>query len=190
MTLPAFAAWRHVGARQGFEVVFFEATAAGIHMKGHTIAVEDGQPWMVGYEITLDDQWRTRTAEIYSTTAIGERRLIVEADGSGTWHVDRAPWPDLDGCLDIDLESSACTNSLPVHRMQLATAVDAEAPAAWVRVGDLGVQRLEQHYRRVGGVDGVEEYDYRAPQLNFESRLRYDDALLVLEYPGIATRVG
>ncbi|MGZ8611310.1 MAG: putative glycolipid-binding domain-containing protein [Actinomycetota bacterium] len=43
--------------------------------------------------------------------------MTLEADGEGRWRVDCAPRPDLDECRDIDLESSACTNTIPIHSL-------------------------------------------------------------------------
>jgi hypothetical protein len=93
---------------------------------------------------------------VRSTTPSGHHQVSLETDGAGAWRVDRAPRPDLDGCLDVDLESSACTNSFPVHRMQRARVTHSEAPAAWVRVRDLGDERLGQHYRRAEHIAGPE----------------------------------
>jgi uncharacterized protein len=53
--LPPTAASRHVDAREGFEVVFFRAGDDGYQLDGCTTAVEDGQAWVVRYEIVLDD---------------------------------------------------------------------------------------------------------------------------------------
>lgn len=39
---PAFAAWQHVDARQGFEVAFLRPAGSGWQVDGHTSAVEDG----------------------------------------------------------------------------------------------------------------------------------------------------
>ena len=36
----------------------------------------------------------------------------------------------LDGCIDVDLKSSCCTNTIPVHRLQLGVGQSADAPAA------------------------------------------------------------
>jgi hypothetical protein len=102
--------------------------------------------------------------------------------------VDGAAAPALDGCLDVDLESSACTNTLPVHRLALAVGEVAPAPAAYVRAVDLGVERLEQEYRRLDDEGSRSRYDYRAPDLAFGCRLVYDAAGFLLDYPGIATR--
>jgi hypothetical protein len=188
-SLPHNAAWQHRDARSGFEVVWFRAEESGYRFDGHTTAVEDGQPWAVHYLISLDENWITKTAQILGWSGTTRRQLRLESDGSGQWRVDGAPAPECDGCLDIDLESSACTNTIPVHRLGLAAGKSSEAPAACVRALDLRVDRLEQHYRHMDGDPFHQRYHYRAPAFGFEAQLLYDDAGLVLEYPGIASRV-
>src|SRR4051794_20435792 len=60
---PTSAAWSHQHARSGFEVVYLRAVEGGGHLlTGATTAVEDGQPWIVDYEIRIDIGWRTRSA--------------------------------------------------------------------------------------------------------------------------------
>jgi hypothetical protein len=144
----------------------------------------------VEYAIDLDGTGATRSARIRGRSAAGFSSALLEADGAGRWLVDGVPAPDLDGCLDVDLESSALTNALPVRRMGLAPGARAAAPAAYVRAAGLAVERLEQTYLRVP-VDGVRQrYDYAAPAFNFACRLLYDESGLVLDYPGIAVRAG
>jgi hypothetical protein len=57
-----------------------------------------------------------------------------------------------------------------------------------VRARDLGVERLEQEYLRVPDEEGHQRFDYAAPVFGFAARLVYDEAGLVLDYPGIALR--
>lgn len=185
---PATAAWRHQDAREGFEVAYFERRDDGWDVDGCTTAVEDGRTWTVTYRIRLDDTWTTRGAQVTGRSASGSRTTVLEADGKGRWLVDGEAAPHLDGCLDVDLESSAMTNTLPVHRLGLAVRARAAAPAAYVRALDLSVQRLEQDYLRVPDEGANQRYDYTAPAFEFACRLVYDDSLLVLRYPGIAVR--
>jgi hypothetical protein len=182
---PENAAWRHHDAREGFEVVFLHSREDGYRVEGHTAAVEAGEAWAVWYVIALDSGWVTRAAQVWGRSASGARELTLQADGAGGWRINGVAAPHLDGCPDVDLESSALTNAFPVHRLGLAIGQEADAPAVWVRAIDLTVERLEQHYVRVG--DG-ERYDYAAPGFGFESQLSYDEFGLVLDYPGIAAR--
>ena len=187
--LPPAAAWRHREARDGFEVVFLETGEAGHRLRGCTSAVEDGEPWVVRYEIALDGAWRTTAAHLGGRSPSGEHEVWLEVDGAGHWRVDGVAAPHLDGCLDVDLESSSCTNTLPIHRLRLAVGQGADAPAAYVRALDLDVERLEQRYARVEDDGARQRFDYAAPVFAYEGRLVYDADGLVVDYPGIAVRV-
>jgi hypothetical protein len=188
--LPVTAAWRHRGARAGFEVAYFQALDRECRIEGWTAAVEDGVTWAVEYSIDLDEAGATRGARIRGRSAAGFSSALLEADGAGHWLVDGGPAPHLDGCLDVDLESSALTNALPVRRMGLAPGDGAAAPAAYVRAVGLAVERLEQTYLRVSDEAARGTYDYAAPVFNFACRIAYDTSGLVLDYPGIAVRAG
>jgi uncharacterized protein len=187
-TPPVTAAWVHEEARSGFEVAFFEEDH-GLGIDGCTTAVEAGQSWIVSYRIMLDSSWRTRWAHVSSRSVSGGRTVELSADGSGHWSVDGMPAPELDGCLDVDLESSALTNAFPVHRMGLSVGSASEAPAAYVRALGLSVERLEQHYTRLPDDGPRQRYDYLSPAFDFRCELVYDESGFVLTYPGIARRV-
>lgn len=187
--VPASAAWQHVGARTGFEVAYFQGRDAR-RIEGWTTAIEDGRTWAVEYAIDVDATRATRSARIRGRSAAGFCSTLLEADGAGRWLIDGEPAPHLDGCLDVDLESSAMTNALPVRRMALPAGARATAPAAYVRAVGLSVERLEQAYVRAPGEAAQQRYDYTAPAFDFECRLVYDKSGLVLDYPGIAIRAG
>ena len=183
--LPAAAAWRHETTRDGFEVVYLDERADGITFTGEAALILDGAPLHAGYVVELDAAWRTRRAHVRARWPGGSLETLVETDGAGSWRVDGAPAPQLDGILDVDLEASAVTNALPVHRLELGIGVETPAPAAWVRAHDATVERLEQTYTRVD----AHRYDYAAVELGFRVQLVYDAAGLVMHYPEIARRV-
>jgi hypothetical protein len=184
------AAWRHVDARVGFEVLFLRREHDVVRLDGYSTAVQEGEAWGIRYTLTLDEEWVTRHARVVGQSAQGEQEIRLEGDGSGEWRVDGEPAPELSGCLDVDLEASACTNALPVRRLGLQIGERAEAPAAYVRAPILRVERLEQSYARLedDGDEGT-RYDYAAPAFAFRTILTYDQAGFVLDYPGIAVRV-
>ena len=184
--LPQSAAWRHEVSKDGFEVVFFAQGPDAVRIAGETTAVEEGEPFWVGYEIELDPAtWTTRRARVRGRSARGAHERLVEREDGGAWRIDGEPADFLEGVEDVDLEASAMTNAFPVRRTRLAPGVRTQAPAAYVRALDLSVERLEQTYARLG--DRRFEYDCR--RFDFTCELIYDDAGLVTTYPEIARRV-
>jgi hypothetical protein len=183
------ASWRHVGARDGFEALFVRGSADGVRCEGQVAAVEAGVAWAVSYGLLLDPEWRTRSAHVAFLTPTGRAASLLEADEHGRWRVDGVPAPRLDGCSDVDLEASVFTNALPVRRLRLAVGESADAPAAYVRVPELRVERLEQRYQRLHDDGPHTRYDYRAPAFRYGAILAYDESGLVVEYPGLAVRV-
>jgi uncharacterized protein len=187
--LPGFAAWRHVGTRDGFEVLFVRSDAEGRGLEGHATAVEDGTAWAVQYSILLDADWVTRRVRVTAHSSAGSREVRLESSGAGTWLVDGVRAPHLDGCVDVDLEASVFTNALPVRRLHLELGTAADVPAAFVRAPDLAVERLDQRYLRLDDEGGQQRYDYAAPRFDYTGTLGYDSSGLLLKYPGIAERV-
>ena len=116
--LPPTAAWRHHTARDGFESVFIQADGTGYEFVGTTAAVEAEDVWVVAYEITVDAAWHTVSARV-STRGPSGARAVELTVADGRWTIDGSPRPELDGCRDVDLESSAFTNMMPVHRLAL-----------------------------------------------------------------------
>ena len=186
---PAFAAWRHQDARDGFEVAFVHTDGGGWRVDGWTTAVEDGEAWVVEYSIGVAPGGTARSARVVGRSTAGEHELRLSGDGAGHWQINGVVTPALEGCLDVDLESSALTNAFPVHRLGLRLGERARAPAVYVRARDLAVERLEQRYVRLDDSEEHQQrYGYSAPRFGFECELLYDASGLVLAYPGIAVR--
>lgn len=187
--LPTYAAWRHHDTRDGFELVFPRREGEGIRFDGETTGLLDGAPWALRYELALGPDWSTERARVAGIIAAGRSEVVIERARRGSWRVDGDEAPHLDGCLDVDLEASSFTNAFPVHRLGLAVGEEAEAPAVWVRALGLGVERLEQRYRRLEDDGSGQRYAYTAPDLDFSVEIAYDEAGLVVDYPAIAVRV-
>ena len=167
-----FAAFRHHTSRDGFEVVFI----AGRRFEGHTRRSSRRAP----YARPLRDRPRRRAgARVAPRSATGPERSCSRATARATGASTATPAPELDGCLDVDLEASAVTNAFPVARGA------TDAPAAWVRASTSRWMRLEQTYERIG----ERTYDYNCPRFDFRAEIVYGEDGFVLEYPGIATRV-
>jgi uncharacterized protein len=171
----------------GLEVVFIRTTEQGTQFEGITSAALNGRSWRVDYLLTVDRQWLTRAAQITSRNDNVRRTLELDSPEEGNWRVDGRTVSELRGCLDVDLETSALTNALPIRRLGLRPGEAADAPAVYVRGPDLRVERLDQRYRRSPDSECL-DFHYEAPRFGFEATLSYDRDGLVRDYPGIARR--
>jgi hypothetical protein len=190
--LPSFATFVHAGARDGFEAVCFrapQATGDGYLLEGGTTAIEDGVPWSVHYRIEVDEQWRTTRVAAAGISPLGHHALVAERR-DGRWRVNGAERPDLDYCTDIDFETSVVTNTLAVHRLDLAATEPQDVPAAFVRADDLRVERVDQSYRCIGHTDAGVTFDYTSSTFDFACTLELDASGVVIDYPGIGRRHG
>ncbi|MBF6618908.1 MAG: putative glycolipid-binding domain-containing protein [Patulibacter sp.] len=186
--LPAVAGWQHVASRTGFEVLFYAPANDGHTLRGQTTAIEDGTAWAVGYRVDLDREWRTLRVEATTSTAAGEHRTELRRTPDDHWFVDGVLRPELTGCVDVDFESSAVTNTLPVHRLDFRRDEPRSAPAAFVRADDLRVERLGQEYALLDRNDDEIRFAYASSTFDVACTLIYDASGLIVDYPGIAER--
>lgn len=186
--LPPLATWQHIGVRTGYEVLFADARAGGYRLRGSTTALEGHTGWSVGYRIDLDHDWHTRHVVAVANTIAGERRVSIRRLPDGQWAVDGLLRPDLNGCVDVDFESSSVTNTVPVHRVEFVPGEAVTAPAAFVRADDLRVHRMEQRYTLTGSGPAGVRFAYESATFDVACDLTFDAAGLILDYPGIAVR--
>ena len=156
----------------------------GFELKGLILQTHEDTPYLVRYAIRVDQSWRTRDVQVELEDG-GRRILSVSADGAGHWSREDGRLNDLDGCLDVDLEWSPSTNTLPIRRLALAIAESRAVTAAWIRFPSLEVERLDQSYER------LDQHRYRYRSGRFTADLTVGDDGLVLQYGvnwrGVAT---
>jgi uncharacterized protein len=188
--LPRAVAWRHLTSRDGFETVFFERAEDGnIIVCGTCAAVEEGVAWSNVYRLMLDGSWRTLSASVDSHSATsGKRSVQLISAHDAEWIVNGELRPDLDGYVDVDLEASAFTNALPLHRLPLARGKVVDAPAVYIRATDLAVGTLQQTYKLLRADERGFRVEYESPAFDFKCELTYDRSGLVVDYPDIAHR--
>ncbi len=137
----------------------------------------------VRYALHCDTGWRTRAVRVRAAGAAGERGLELEADGRGRWSSGGRELEALRGLLDVDLQLTPATNTLPIRRLALALGQEAEVTAAWVRFPELDVVPLTQRYARVE----PELYRYASP--GFSAEIAVDELGLVTRYGALWERV-
>jgi hypothetical protein len=150
-------------------------TESGFQLSGLILQAHQDAPYVVRYAIELDEGWRTRAVQV-EVENDGQHRTRLVADGAGHWSQDGEKGPALDDCLDVDLEWSPSTNTLPIRRLGIALGETRTVSAAWVRLPSLEVERLDQFYER------VDERRYRYRSGLFTADLAVDEYGVVLQY--------
>lgn len=141
-------------------------------MTGQTTANEAAVLWSVGYDVTVDNAWKTLAVHANNVTVAGMHEVLLNREANDHWIINGEHRPDLDGCVDVDFESSAVTNTLPVHRIDFTVGTSVEVPAAFVRADDLRVERLEQHYTLLKHSSEQLLLYYESSTFNFSCELR------------------
>jgi hypothetical protein len=156
-------------------------------------------PYRLDYELETGPRFVTTRLHVTSRGEGWRRDLDLRRDASGAWTVDATEHGTVDlpspGCdaslledaLDCDLGLSPVTNMMPILRHGLVRAGGPIVLSmAWVAVPELSVRLDRQRYRHVRShVVGFEAVDG-----SFAAELTCDDDGVVVDYPGIARRLG
>jgi hypothetical protein len=98
---------------------------------------------------------------------------------NGRWIHNGTELPQFDDCIDIDLNFSPSTNTLPIRRLRLAVGASARVRAAWLRFPDFTLHVAEQSYRRIA----TDRYEYQNGK--FRSEISINSKGLVRDYPPV-----
>lgn len=128
---------------------------------------------LITYLIETDVNWRTRSVSIQEVLRGQTRSLNIEVRRS-RWFLGEKEIPALRGCIDVDLEASPVTNSLPINRLGKK---GKDLTAAWVRFPTLEVVPLRQSYERLG----PKRFRYRSAS-GFTAEIAVDSFGLIRRY--------
>jgi uncharacterized protein len=170
----------------GAEICSLDRAVNGWILHGTVLSMFDSHPAKSSYRVACDSSWRTREVHVSVEWPGFTRELVLVADGTGTWLQDGVPAPALNGCIDVDLEVSPSTNTLPIQREQLIEGQAIELVAAWVRFPALTVEPLVQRYTCLG----ARRYRYESGDGTFTSAIETDAHSLVTRYGAYWMRAG
>jgi uncharacterized protein len=107
-------------------------------------------------------------------------------DSHGEWSDHGSgPIDAVKDCLDVDLELSPITNTLPIKRLNLAVGQSEEIAVAWIRFPSLEIVHARQSYERLSD----RTYRYRSLASGFTAKIDVDENGLTVRYEGIWERV-
>ena len=144
----------------------------------------------VGYQLECDASWRFARLDIIVTSAAGRRALALSADGGGRWLADGRPLPAMAGCVDIDINCTPLTNTLPIRRLAWSPGTAHDLDVAYVSVPALDVRPVRQRYTLLARDGRRNETRFRYESGSFSADLRVDGDGYVIDYPGLWRRIG
>ncbi|MEO3429202.1 putative glycolipid-binding domain-containing protein [Pelagibius sp. CAU 1746] len=170
----------------GCEHLSLRGSTGETHALGMILRMRDERHFRCRYELETDDRWRVRRVSfaVNAGDETAPRRLLLESDGAGHWRVDGQEAPDLEGCLDVDIQVTPFTNTLPIRRLDLAEGDSADIRVVYLPVPELTPRPADQRYtclRKLGAQGGL--YRYEGLFRSFTADLPVDADGLVLDYP-------
>lgn len=204
--LPESLFWERHGTA-GAEHVLVDSRS-GLYARGTALAVGP-IAFTCRYELRTDPEWVTAHLDVTAEGAGWVRSIRLEL-AAGRWRATTAEQGDLDamlaaagnaggglpgieepdllyGAFDVDLAGSPLTNTLPIRRLELLkaeTGVSHRLSVARVLMPSLEVVQADQIYTPLG------DHRVRYASETVSAELTVDDECFVVDYPGVARRVG
>ena len=184
----------------GSEFARIEIAGDVLHATGVAIASEPAA-YRLDYTLETRERFVTNRIQLRAEGEGWHRTLDLRRSASGAWTAtgEADGLPDLgepgitesvDGALDCDLGLSPVTNSMPVLRHGQLEGGSHEFTVAWISVPDLRVHAERQRNTFVS-VDGdARVVRFESLDGTFTADIRFDADGLVVDYPGIARRIG
>ena len=177
-----WSAWD--GCATGMEHVDVRPADGGLAISGVVIAQDEETEFGLSYRLRLDALWRTKDVVLRTTAG---HVLHLESDGQGHWQENGKVRPDLQGCIDVDIQATPLTNTLPIRRLGLENGQGMDIRLCYITVPDLTVSPASQRYT---ALDAGSLYRFESLESGFTADLPVDEDGFVLDYPGLFKRLG
>jgi uncharacterized protein len=183
---PCALVWRRVLDNGSMEFANVAPSGSGFELTGTIVAVHEREPLEVKYRLECGPDWSTRAISIEQRRGFQRSTLSLAVDDAGAWSDSRTGRLDsLTGCLEVDLELTPITNTLPINRLKLAIGQREEIAVAWIRFPSLEIIHARQSYERLSD----RTYRYRSLGSGFTADIDVDEIGLTIRYEGIWERV-
>lgn len=170
--------WRRLDD-SGHEFARLFRDGATWRLSGTAVFTHETKPCCLGYEVVCDSGWRTMSGRVSGWVENEVVDVDIVAQGDGRWFINRRECPAVFGCLDLDLNFSPVTNTLPLRRLQLKLNQRATVTAAWLKFPSFRLEPLEQVYERTANL----AYHYESAGGSFTADIEVDEFGLVRHYP-------
>lgn len=172
--------WRRLDIA-GHEFVRVFSDGAKNILEGAAILVFEKKFCKIDYKIICDKGWETLSAKI--SGFVGDQKVEIEisVDEKKHWILNGETISAVTGCIDIDLNFSPLTNTLPIRRLNFSIGEKKKVRAAWLRFPSFKLEPLEQIYERTA----QNTFHYESAGGRFTTDIEVDDAGFVLNYPNL-----
>lgn len=148
-------------------------------LTGTAVFVHNRKPCRLDYLLRCNSHWQTVSAKVSGWVGDAAIGVAISVDSDHHWQLNKEQCSNVKGCIDLDLNFSPLTNTLPIRRLNLAVGQEANVRAAWLRFPSFTLEPLEQVYRRVK----TSKYRYESAGGSFVADLEVDKAGFVTHYP-------
>lgn len=179
--------WAQVG-ETGLEHLHLSQRKDEIIADGLVLLKEQNVPLRVHYTVRCDSKWITREVALHVVGLTSARQRLT-ADGTGHWFRRGKKLAALDGCLDVDINVTPFTNTLPIRNLALQPGESAEINVVYISVPELSFRPAQQRYTCLELTPEGGRYRYESPTTGFTREITVDADGLVIDYPGIWRRV-
>ncbi len=154
---------------------------------GLVLLKEQNVPLRVHYTVRCDTHWHTRQVSLHVVGLAGARQWLT-SDGAGHWFRAGGPLTAIEGCLDVDINVTPYTNTLPIRRLAQKTGESAEINVVYLTVPELSFRPARQRYTCLELTSEGGRYRYEGLDTGFSREITVDADGLVIDYPGIWQR--
>ncbi|HEY9416078.1 MAG TPA: putative glycolipid-binding domain-containing protein [Pseudonocardia sp.] len=168
--------------------------AGGLRALGRAVrAVPGGPMFTSSYRLVVGESGEVQRLSLTTASAERERSLTLNRTEDGYWLLDTGSGgarAEFEKSVDVDVEHSPLFNALPIRRLGLHKKPgEHELPMVIVSVPTLEVRVVHQIYRTVSTLDGAGRAVVEFTQDGFSAALTVDADGMVLDYPGLASRL-
>ncbi len=186
---------------------FAEIRLESRRLRARGVAIgSDPEPYRLSFELQTREEYITDRAVVETQGAGWIRHLEIQRSPTGVWSASsqgtgklEMPGPggdpaELGDALDLDLDLSPVFNTMPVLRHDLHNGGSGEDfLMIWISVPDLSIHASAQRYtflERRSGEQRLVRFEAVGEGDDFVADVQFDSDGLVVDYPGIASRIG
>lgn len=177
--------WRGIDLR-GHEACRLSRIDAEWRLEGTAVFSSEGRPCRLSYLVTCDSIWNTLSGVVSGWVGDDDVNIELFVNALHRWQMNGVAKPDVNGCIDLDLNFSPSTNLLPIRRLNLEIGQQAEVKAAWLQFPSFELEPFPQVYTRLDEF----KYRYSSDGGTFVRDLTVNSAGFVTDYPELWQAVG